>query len=93
MLGVAVDIGLRVLFAVPALIRLIQETTEAVEEIGGPGTGPAKRQAVLEAVEAAYRASESMHDAPPMTKDALMDMAGNLVDSVVALKNKRGANA
>lgn len=78
----------RILALLPTLITMINETTEAVEAIGGAGTGEAKKQAVLEAVDAAYDATKVLDlNAIELDKLAFRQLASLLIDSVVGLKN------
>jgi hypothetical protein len=87
--------GFKALMAMPLILRTVKEATEAVEEIGGAGTGPQKKQAVMEALDAAYNAAVAIEGAVALLpKGVFMMLAGTLVETVVGLQNvKREAIA
>jgi hypothetical protein len=80
--------GFKAIMAMPLILRTVKEATEAVEEIGGAGTGPQKKQAVMEAVDAAYDAASAIEDSVALLpKGVFMMLAGTLVETVVGLQN------
>lgn len=84
--------GLQAMLVLPMLMTMINEATEAVEAIGGPGTGEAKKEAVLEAVEAAYDLAEMAHPGTlPIDKLSFSELAAGLIETVLRLQSARRA--
>jgi hypothetical protein len=79
--------GLQALLILPALMSMISEAVEAVEAMGGPGTGAAKKKAVLEAVDAALEVAEAVAPgALGLERTVLVGLSSNLVETVIGLQ-------
>ncbi len=90
----AVGLLINILQVLPLVLRAVSETVEAVEAIGGPKSGAAKKQAVLEAVEAAMALGAAPGqvvpddpDSPP--KEQVRQLAGLLVEPALSLQKAR----
>lgn len=79
--------GMQILFIIPALMTLVKEAVEAVEVIGGRGTGAAKKAAVLEAVDAGIAAAGIISPAfGAVPRDVLLSLVDTMIESVLTLK-------
>lgn len=86
-LAIVSQYGIQAMLVIPMLLTMINEATEAVELIGGPGTGEAKKAAVLDAVDAAYDLTSAARPGTiPLDKLAFRALASNLVETVLGLQ-------
>jgi hypothetical protein len=82
--------GLGALRLMPLVLSLVSEAVDAVEAIGGPGTGEAKKAAVLDAVDAAFDLqAASAPDALPLDRVAFRALASQLVETALSLQRAR----
>lgn len=74
----------------PVVLRIVSEAADAVEAIGGAGTGEAKKAAVLDTVDAAYDLQMATDPgAIPIDKLAFRKLASDLVETSLTLKQAR----
>lgn len=86
--GLLITVGVNILRYLPLVLRTVSETVEAVEAIGGPKTGAAKKQAVMEAVEAAM-ALAAVDDPEAPAPAQVRQLAGALVEPALTLQKAR----
>lgn len=80
--------ALQALMLLPALLNMVHEASEAIEAIGGAGTGAAKKQALLEAACAAYDVAERVEPGGlGIDREAFGALSGELVETVLTLKS------
>lgn len=86
-IGTILNLGLLGLQVLPQLLKAVSETMEAVEAIGGRGTGDAKKAALLEAVAAAFEVQQSLSSQPaPLDNLAVRKLSSELVETVHRLQ-------
>lgn len=81
--------GIQYIVAIGAMLTLIEPLRQVIHVVEGSGTGPEKKSAVMEFVQAALTQAESVFSVN-LPDSLVLGFVGAAIDLIVTIENLRG---